>query len=152
MNNKLTKTLTAGVIATVAMTMVMFMAPLMGLPKMNAAAMLSMMLGVPVIVGWLMHFMIGIIFAFGYSFLFAKVLSKVSNTILKGVIYGFVVFVFAQIMMLAMGLILPMPQSNDNMGLLMLGSIIGHIVFGIGITEVLTARKSLSNINLANSK
>lgn len=144
MKTSLSKPIVAGLIATAVMTIVMFMAPLMGLPKMNAAEMLSMMLGVPAFAGWLMHFMIGIVFAFSYSIIFAKVLSKVSNTILKGAIFGFIAFVFAQIMMLLMGLILPMPQSNANMGLMLLGSMIGHVVFGIMVAVVAVDKKSLN--------
>jgi uncharacterized membrane protein YagU involved in acid resistance len=136
MYNKMTKTLTAGVIATVAMTMVMFVAPLMGLPKMNAAEMLSMTMGFPIVVGWIMHFMIGIIFAFGYTFLFSKILFKISNKILNGAVYGIIVFVFAQIAMAMMGLIFAMPKMSGDMVLMMFGSIIGHAVFGITITTL----------------
>jgi|GEM_PF-244825 len=152
MKTSISKPLVAGLIATTIMTIVMFMAPLMGLPKMNAAAMLSMMLGVPIFAGWLMHFMIGIIFAFGYSFIFARVLNKVNSTFLKGAIYGLIVFVFAQAMMFVMGLLMPIPQNNANIGLMMIGSIIGHIVFGIGVAEVVAERKSIGDSNLVNSK
>jgi hypothetical protein len=46
MTNKLGRSIVAGVVATVVMTGVMFMAPIMGFPKMNPAEMLSGMLGV----------------------------------------------------------------------------------------------------------
>lgn len=46
MNNKILQAIKGGIIATLVMTMVMFVAPYMGLPKMNPAAMLSMMMGV----------------------------------------------------------------------------------------------------------
>lgn len=145
MNNKITKTLTAGVIATVAMTIVMFMAPLMGLPKMNAAEMLSMTMGFPIVVGWILHFMIGIIFALGYTFLFSKILFKISNKILNGAVYGMIVFVFAQIAMAMMGLVFTMPKMSGDMGLMMLGSIIGHVVFGIAVTAILKSKEELHN-------
>ncbi len=63
MENKFVRSILAGVVATAMMTVFMFMAPMMGFPKMNPADMLSGMLGVSPIVGWIMHFMIGSIFA-----------------------------------------------------------------------------------------
>jgi len=151
MNNKITKTLTAGVVATIAMTIVMFMAPLMGLPKMNAAEMLSMTMGFPIIVGWIMHFMIGIIFALGYTFIISKLLFKISNKILNGAIYGMIVFVFAQIAMAMMGLIFTMPKMSGNMVLMMLGSVIGHVVFGIAVSVILKSKLEVQNSILVKS-
>ncbi len=52
MANKLGRSILAGIVATAVMTGVMFMAPMMGFPKMNPAEMLSGMLGVfPVLDG-----------------------------------------------------------------------------------------------------
>ena len=59
----------------------------------------SGMMGVPVIAGWLMHFMIGITFAAGYIFVFYP-LVKISNKYLKGALFGIAVFIFAQIAMM----------------------------------------------------
>lgn len=137
MNSKITKSTIAGLIATATMTIVMFMAPLMGLPKMNAAAMLSMTMGFPIIVGWLMHFMIGIVFALGYSFIIIRLLSKINNYFLKGSIFGMIVFVFAQIVMAMMSMIFPVPKMEESMALMMLGSIIGHIMYGIVISMII---------------
>ena len=67
MQNKITKSITAGIIGTTVMTLFMMIAPMMGMPKMSAPHMLSGMLGVPIAVGWIMHFMIGTIFAFAYA-------------------------------------------------------------------------------------
>lgn len=141
MKTSISKPIVAGLIATAIMTIVMFMAPLMGLPKMNAAEMLSMMMGLPFLIGWVMHFMIGIIFALGYTFIFLKLLQKISNKILNGAVFGMIVFVFAQIMMLLMGLLFPMPKMDGNMGLIMIGSIIGHVVFGVTVTLILVSKE-----------
>jgi hypothetical protein len=74
MKTKITQALIGGIAATLVMTMVMFIGPMMGLPKMNPASMLSMMIGVPVFMGWVLHFMIGIIFALVYMYLFVPFL------------------------------------------------------------------------------
>ena len=133
MQNKITKSITAGIIGTAVMTLFMMIAPIMGMPKMSAPHMVSGMLGVPIAVGWIMHFMIGTIFAFAYAFFFINVLKKVSSNILKGAIFGFAVFIFAQIMMAIMGMMMPMPPMEGSMMLMMIGSIMGHIVFGITV-------------------
>ena len=133
MQNKITKSITAGIIGTAVMTLFMMIAPMMGMPKMSAPHLLSGMLGVPIAVGWIMHIMIGTIFAFAYAFFFINVLKKVSSNILKGAIFGFAVFIFAQIMMAIMGMMMPMPPMEGSMMLMMIGSIMGHIVFGITV-------------------
>lgn len=137
MSNKITQAVIAGMIATVAFTIVTLLAPMMGMPKMSPPAMLSMMMGLPIAVGWLMHFMIGIIFAIAYAFFFIKVVNKISNNILKGAIFGFAVFIFAQIMMAIMGMMMPMPPMEGSMMLIMIGSIAGHIIFGIVVAMII---------------
>ena len=132
MSNKLRQSLIGGIIGTAVMTIVMMIAPMMGMPKMNAASMLSMMMGVPIEVGWLMHFMIGIIFAMAYAFFFIKVVKKVSSNVLKGAIFGIAVFIFTQIAIAIMGAMMGgMPPMEGSMMLMMIGSAIGHIFFGI---------------------
>ena len=131
MKTKIQQAIIGGIVATAVMTMVMFIAPFMGMPKMNASAMLSMMLGVPLIVGWLMHFMIGIIFALSYVFLFINLVKKIKSKVLKGAIFGFAVFIFAQIVMAMMKMLMPMPAMEGSMMLMMFGSIIGHVIYGI---------------------
>lgn len=133
MTTKIKQALMGGIIGTAVMTIVMMIAPMMGMPKMNPPQMLSMMMGFPIVVGWLMHFMIGIIFAMAYAFFFINVVKKVSNNILKGAIFGFAVFIFAQIMMAIMGMMFPMPPMEGSMLLMMIGSIMGHIIFGITV-------------------
>ncbi len=132
MENKFVRSIVAGVVATAVMTVFMFIAPMMGLPKMNIPQMLSGMLGVSILIGWMMHFMIGIIFAAIYVYLFNAHI-HIHSRAGKGLLYGFIVFVFAQIMMFIMSKIMPMPASSmkNNMVLMMVGSLIGHLVFGL---------------------
>ncbi|MCX6204640.1 MAG: hypothetical protein NTZ19_00115 [Bacteroidetes bacterium] len=137
MNNKMYKSLLGGFIGTTAMSLVMFIAPMMGMPKMSPPNMLAGMMRVPVIVGWVMHFVVGIIFAFGYTYLFAPKV-KIGNSFLKGTIFGFVVFIIAQIMMGILGTILPMPEMEGSMVLIMIGSISGHIVYGIALSKTIS--------------
>ena len=132
MTTKIQKALIGGIAGTAAMTMVTWIAPMMGMPKMSPPAMLSMMMGFPIVVGWLMHFMIGITFALMYAFIIISVLKKISNNILKGAIFGMFAFIFGQIMIAIMSAMLGgMPAMEGGMMLMMVGSLIGHLVFGI---------------------
>lgn len=68
MNTKIQKTVLAGIIGTAIITLVMMITPILGFPKMSPPKMLSGMLHVPLLVGWIMHFITGIIFAFLYTY------------------------------------------------------------------------------------
>lgn len=136
MNNKISRSILAGIIGTVIMSLVMFVAPMMGMPKMSAPEMLAGMMGMPLIVGWVSHFMIGIIFAFVYTYFFAPKI-KIGNVLLKGTFFGFIIFIFAQIVMVIIGAMSPMPAMEGSMLLIMLGSAMGHIVYGIAVSKTL---------------
>lgn len=131
MDKKLIQAFIAGILATTVMSMIMYVAPMMGLPKMNPPAMLAGMMGLPPAVGWLMHFMIGIIFAALYVLLFAPKIT-IKNKIVKGAVFGLLVFIFAQIAMAMMGALMGgIPQPEGAMIGVILGGILGHLIFGI---------------------
>ncbi len=132
--NNISKSILGGIIGTALMTMVMFIAPMMGMPKMSPPDMLAGMMGMPIIVGWLMHFMIGVIFALAYTNIFASSV-KIENIYLKGAVFGLAVFIFAQIAMVVMGAVMPMPKPEGSMMMLLIGSLMGHIVFGMGVSK-----------------
>lgn len=132
MKSKIQQSIIGGIVGTAAMTMIMFVGPMMGMPKMNPAEMLSGMMGFPIFMGWFMHFLIGVVFALGYVFLLKNIFKNINSKILKGTIFGFAVFVFAQLMMVVMGAIMGgMSSPEGNMLLMAIGSIVGHIIFGI---------------------
>jgi len=134
MNTKIQKSILAGIIGTIIMTAVMMIAPMMGMPKMSPPNMLASMMGIPIAIGWIMHFTIGITFALAYSYL-CILKHKIKNVWLKGVAFGIVAFVFAQIMMGIMGMMMPMPKIDGPILLTAVGSLIGHIIFGMAVAK-----------------
>ena len=124
----LTKALLAGVGGTIAMTMLTYIAPMMGMPEMNIPQMLSGFMGVPIVAGWLGHFMIGTMFAFMYAYVFVGKLPGAPWV--KGALYGLLPWFLAQIMVNpVMGsgvfaLNTPAPM------LMVVGSLMGHLVYG----------------------
>ena len=56
------------------MTVVMPLAPLMGMPKMPIGNMLAGFMYVPAVMGWIVHFIIGTLIAEGYFINLAMVI------------------------------------------------------------------------------
>jgi len=117
----------AGVVGTAVMTVMTLMASAMGLP-MDIPGMLSGFMQVPLFVGWLAHFMIGVVFALVYAFGLASQLP--GGPVVKGALFGLIPFLLAQIMvmpMMGMGLF---TSNAPNALLLVMGSLMGHLVYG----------------------
>ena len=136
MQTKIQQSVLSGIAATIVMTLLMILGGIMGLPEMSPPDMLSSIIGISDLGGWVIHFLIGITFAAGYVFVFNGLLKKIQNTVLKGAVYGVVAFIIAQISFPLMGAIFGeanMPEPEGSMALLMIGGVVGHIVFGIVI-------------------
>ncbi|WP_338116872.1 hypothetical protein [Terrimonas pollutisoli] len=73
--------------------------------------------------------MIGIIFASAYVYWFNGIV-RIQSKVLKGTVFGVAVFVFAQIMLWLIGMLIPVPEMGEAM-LVMIASLIGHLVYGI---------------------
>ena len=58
----------SGLIATAAMTMLMLIAPMMGMPEMPIGKMLAGFMNIPEVLGWIMHVMIGVVLAALYIY------------------------------------------------------------------------------------
>jgi hypothetical protein len=147
MQNKIQQTVIAGIGATAVMTAVMLLGGAMGMPKMSPPHMLSSMMGVPVFLGWLMHFMIGAIFAAGYIFFFNRWLRKIHSKVLKGVIFGVAVFIFAQIAIPILQSIFSAasaPPPGGSMVPMLMGGIIGHVIFGITVALIVPGEAALT--------
>lgn len=118
----------AGLAGTAAMTIVMLMGPLMGMPEMNIGKMLGGFMGIPVALGWAAHFMIGTILALVYVYLFSSKLR--GSSLLRGALYGLIPWFVSQIMvnpMMGAGIF----ASNTPAPVIMaMGSLMGHIIYG----------------------
>lgn len=69
-----------------------------------------------------------------YAFFFINLVKKISNSIFRGILFGIAIFIFAQIILAILGAIIEgTPPMEGNLLLIMAGSIIGHIVFGIAV-------------------
>ena len=137
MKSKITESLVAGIAATVVMTIIMMIAPMIGLAKMNPPEMVSGMMRMPIAVGWIMHFMIGIVFAASYVFFFSSKL-PIESKLLKGIVFGIIIAILAKIGMTIMGTIAggATPRPEGAMIPMIMALLLGHIVFGIVVAFI----------------
>jgi uncharacterized membrane protein YagU involved in acid resistance len=136
----------AGMPGTIAISTVMAMAPMLGMPKMDIVDMLSTMFGKPNrLMGWVLHFMMGAIFALIYSFIWSVGVG--SATWVNGLIFGGVHWLVAG---MVMGMIPVMHvgikrgevqapglwMTNHGGMTAFAGGLIGHLVFGVVVALV----------------
>jgi uncharacterized membrane protein YagU involved in acid resistance len=123
----------AGLLGTLVMTILMYLGPTMGMPKMDIIGMLGTMFttneGSARIIGTIVHFMMGAIFALIYAFLWN--LGIGSSAWYWGLIFGTVHALIAIVMMPVMLRMHPRPPSMDFGPQMMLGLLMGHLVFGL---------------------
>jgi uncharacterized membrane protein YagU involved in acid resistance len=124
MKPNIAKVITAGLLGTLAMTVVgLFVAPMMGMPAMNPADMLAAQMGGVVALGWAGHLMIGIVLAVIY----ATVASRLPGPpAARGPLFSLAPWLMAQIVvmpMMGMGLF-------SSSAVMAGGSLLGHLVYG----------------------
>ncbi len=114
----------AGIIGTVMMTVVgLYAAPLMGIPAMNPADMLADQMGGSAAMGWIGHFMIGVIFAEVYAVVAGSLPGPV---VVRGALFALAPWLLAQVVVMPM---MGMGLFSGDMTMAM-GSLIGHIIYG----------------------
>ena len=137
----------AGVAGTAVLSMVMALGPRMGMPRMAIWEMLGSMFDKQGnnALGWVLHFMMGIVFAIIYAGLWTAGIGGVN--LLGGVIFGAVHFLIVGVMMGAMPVMhagikagavqapgVLMLGSGGLMGLM--GGLIGHVLYGLVVALV----------------
>jgi len=137
----------AGVIGTIMMTIVMVMAPKMGMPEMDIVGMLGSMFNKDGnrTVGLVLHLMMGAIFGIVYAALWSAGIGAV--TLLWGAVFGIVHWLVSGIMMGGMGMMhagvkagtVDAPgifMTNNGGAMAFMGGLVGHIIFGLVVALV----------------
>lgn len=131
MNSKFGKAVIGGVVGALAMSAVgLWVAPMMGIAKMNPAALLAMKMGGVPVLGWIGHLMIGVILAVVYARFVASRLS--GPPAIRGALFAIAPWLFTELVMMPM---MGMPVFSGAVSLAM-GSLIGHIVYGLIVGAV----------------
>lgn len=123
----------AGLAGTAVMTALMYMAPMMGMPKMDIIGMLGTMVApnrdTAALLGVVIHFMMGVLFAIVYALLWRAGLGD--PTWIWGLIFGAVHGVIAMIGMPVMVRMHPRAPEMESGLLMVAGLLMGHMVFGL---------------------
>jgi hypothetical protein len=137
----------SGMVGTIVLSMVLALAPRMGMPKMDIVGMLGSMFNKDgnQILGWGAHFMMGIVFAIVYALLWSAGIS--GATWVTGLVFGAVHWLIVGLMM---GVI-PMMHAGIKAGtvkapglymtnqggvMAFMGGLIGHMIFGLVVALV----------------
>lgn len=120
----------SGFVATMVLSIVMVAKAKMGvMPDLNAIKMLADMMGAPLIMGWVAHFMIGTVV---WGVLFALLVDKLPGSIMTSAI----IFSMGAWVMMMVG---PMPMAGAGLFGLKLGmmapvaTLMLHIIWGIAL-------------------
>lgn len=131
----------SGLAGTLMMTVLMYIAPAMGMPKMDIIGMLGTMFtanqGAARVMGTVAHFMIGAVFAIIYALLWSFGIG--SPTWLWGLIFGAVHGVVTMMMIPMMMKVHPRPPQMDSGAMMMVGMLMGHMVFGLVVALTYSA-------------
>ena len=120
----------AGIVGSLVMSgFGLWVAPLVGMPKMNPAEMLAGQFG-SAAAGWAGHLAIGVVLALIYA---AVVSSLPGPGVVRGALYSVAPFLLAQAAVMPMMTDMPMfsgpPEATT-------GSLVGHLVYGLVIGAV----------------
>ncbi|MDT8304379.1 MAG: hypothetical protein RRC07_00470 [Anaerolineae bacterium] len=128
----------AGLVGTAVMTALMYLGPRMGMPEMDMIGMLGTMVtadeGLAKPIGAVIHFMMGAIFAIIYAFVWANLFG--APTWLWGLVFGAIHGVIAIVTMPMMIRMHPRPPAMQMGPQMMMGILMGHLVFGLVVALV----------------
>jgi len=132
------RAMVAGFVATLVMSIIQAMAPMMGLPRMDIAAMVGSMFGGSLVLGWIIHLMMGtVLWAAVYAYIAEPQLAGAPWV--RGLRYGFLLAIFVLVIGFSLvGAMFPSlaPQPGFlgmGMGGAMgtMGVILGHVIYGL---------------------
>jgi uncharacterized membrane protein YagU involved in acid resistance len=113
-----------GLLGTLVMTAVgLWVAPIMGIPRMNPADMLAGAMGGSALLGWVGHLMIGTILAIIYAVVAPRLPGPPA---VRGALYGVAPWLMAMLVLTPM---MGMPAFGGAAATA-IGSLIGHLVYG----------------------
>ena len=118
------RAIVGGVTGTLVMTAVgVWIAPMMGIPRMNPAEMLAGPMGGSLILGWMAHLMIGSMLGIGYAVVAPWLFGAPAA---RGALYALAPWLLSQ---LAVTPMMGAPVFSGSFAMAM-GSLFGHMIYG----------------------
>jgi hypothetical protein len=143
------KTLLSGIIATELTTLFIFLFTLTGFSQIEFIGLLQAITQGPRITGWLLHFATGIFLSAFYANYFRFILQKINSSILRGIIFGLILFLFAQIFFPYLMNLIALNNFYFSMHegmMLTIESFFAHLIFGVSL--VLIYESTIVHVNV----
>jgi uncharacterized membrane protein YagU involved in acid resistance len=128
MRNRNLQAIAGGIAGTAVITLAMFLLSLAGMPDINYGHIIGQFLHTSEGVGWLLHFVIGIVLAFLYVYFFREFLP--GPYWVKGMVYGVLPWVISLIMLFPMVDTLNLKDTTQSPGVFLISSMIAYLAFG----------------------
>ncbi|WP_138936231.1 DUF6789 family protein [Roseovarius arcticus] len=127
----------AGFAATAVLSVLMVIKGMMGvMPELDVAAMIATMMGASIVVGWIVHFMIGTL-AWGGGFAVLYDMIPGTSAVMKGIVFGIAAWLGMMIV------VMPMAGAGFfgmNFGVMApVMTLVLHIIFGAVLGKVYAA-------------
>ena len=133
MNEKQIQTLVSGVVATGAISAYYYLIDQLGVEVAAPWRMIEYLINVSLFWGWVFHLCVGLIFTWIYRKGISLGLRKIRNLLLRGLAYGFIVFVISEVVigLLDFDLGMTIGYHIVSMGVLFLGDLIFGTLIGL---------------------
>ncbi|HRG88421.1 MAG TPA: hypothetical protein PLW44_05330 [Chitinophagales bacterium] len=117
-------------LATSVMSAFILILPLTGLPALNIPELLSTLLHGNIVAGWVLHFAIGLIYAFIYVMFFNHTIPAINDT-LRGMLFGIPAFMVSQtiLLLLVTGGYITGPE-KESATLMAFANCAAHLLYG----------------------
>ena len=145
MENKIVSTVVGGIAATAVITGVMILSSWLGMPDIDYGSMLATFTNTSPAVGWIMHFITGIILAYGYVYYFRQEVPGPYP--MRGMIYGILPWVITLIMLFPMMGMKTGISKAPSVGIFIVSTMIAYLAFGLVLGAIAKpARAEQANV------
>ncbi len=127
MENKAKTAVIGGLVGTAVITALMLIADALGMPGIDFGKMLSEFTQTTPLLGWVMHFVMGIILAFVYVFFFRDEFQGPYPV--RGLIYSIIPYVITMIMLFPMS-VMSTGKSIHSPGVFIVATMVAYFAYG----------------------
>lgn len=139
MENKMKTAVIGGVVGTAVITLMMIIADALGMPGIDYGKMLAQFTQTTPLVGWIMHFVMGVILAFVYVYYFRDEFQGPYP--IRGLIYSIIPYVVTMIMLFPMA-VMGTGQEINSPGVFIVATMVAYFAYGYVMGAITKPRTS----------
>ena len=127
MENKITTSIVGGIAGTAVITAMMLLANALGMPGIDYGKMLAEFTHTTPFIGWIMHFLMGILLAFVYVYFFRDEFQGPYP--IRGLIYSIIPYVITMIMLFPMS-VMGTGTTINSPGVFIVATMVAYFAYG----------------------